>query len=776
MQRQIILITCAAFLIPEVLILTISELFFVKHIRERYDVLIEAEETRVSSVMFDMTFTAYNVCQDLTYDAGVISFFKRKTPASDSATLEKSLLIKAAKDRLPMLLSMTVYTDNSNIGSQGNIIHLDDLAGEDWYRKSDRGQWSSWIISDVRMNRVYTQPCLTLVQKINTLGADTEAYLVAVVSYDYMKNRLGTSGYSLMMTTGPEESFYATEHQNIGAVLPWHDFDGTTYARYHGLTGEGKNRKLTYLNAFTPFATKSKIYIQVIDPDAVHNIRVLQGTFIMITVLAIVMPFLMILIATGELDRRVSQLRNSMHRISLGDYEIMGQFSGDDELTDIFRDLKTTADNIREREKAYYQEIIQNQQLTNRQQQIEYKMLESQINPHYLYNTLEMIRMQALSHRDIAVGNSVLMGQDQRPRPAGPIAETDYDDGEDLPDERSSRKKKKTGGSKKKAPIIIIASIVAALVVALGICYALGMFGGKEIEAPDFSGLSVKEAEQLAEENDLKIKEGDPVFTDEVEAGLIVNQDPEAGTTIKTGSSITVFVSGGPGDGEVPDVVGQDEEEAQEEIESAGFKCKITTQASEKNAGTIISQDPAGGTQAEKGSTVNLVASDGSLARSTMPYLKGKTLAEAESALENANLKLAVKNDADLDALKASQQQTDAQFEDAARLDAVLLPQLRQAIGSNTRVSAELTKRIEQELAKQRGENNDTNSNGTSGELEGAVTDSKDSRKNDGGLTDEQKKQVEDLLKANQPSTDTNPSTNTQTDKGSRKPQTSKPW
>lgn len=409
MQRQIILITCAAFLIPEVLILTISELFFVKHIRERYDVLIEAEETRVSSVMFDMTFTAYNVCQDLTYDAGVISFFKRKTPASDSATLEKSLLIKAAKDRLPMLLSMTVYTDNSNIGSQGNIIHLDDLAGEDWYRKSDCGQWSSWIISDVRMNRVYTQPCLTLVQKINTLGADTEAYLVAVVSYDYMKNRLGTSGYSLMMTTGPEESFYATEHQNIGAVLPWHDFDGTTYARYHGLTGEGKNRKLTYLNAFTPFATKSKIYIQVIDPDAVHNIRVLQGTFIMITVLAIVMPFLMILIATGELDRRVSQLRNSMHRISLGDYEIMGQFSGDDELTDIFRDLKTTADNIREREKAYYQEIIQNQQLTNRQQQIEYKMLESQINPHYLYNTLEMIRMQALSHRDIAVGNSVLM-------------------------------------------------------------------------------------------------------------------------------------------------------------------------------------------------------------------------------------------------------------------------------------------------------------------------------------------------------------------------------
>ncbi|MBW3094300.1 cell surface protein [Bifidobacterium sp. 64T4] len=151
---------------------------------------------------------------------------------------------------------------------------------------------------------------------------------------------------------------------------------------------------------------------------------------------------------------------------------------------------------------------------------------------------------------------------------------------------------------------------------------------------------------------------------------------------------------------------------------------------------------------------------------------------QATSTL-NANLKLASKDDADLDALRASQQQADAQFEDAAKLDAVLLPQLREAIESNAKVSAELTKRIEQELVRQRGgsgDANDTNNNGTSGELEAGVTDSKDNRKNEGGLTDEQKKQVEDLLKANQQSTDTNPSTNTQTDKGSRKPQTSKPW
>ena len=245
------------------------------------------------------------------------------------------------------------------------------------------------------------------------------------------------------------------------------------------------------------------------------------------------------------------------------------------------------------------------------------------------------------------VGNSVLMGQDPRPRPvprpSGPIAETEYDDGDSyLPEDRSQRDNPREQEQKKKSkkPLIIGICVAAAIVIALIVCYMTGVFGGKEVDAPSFKGLTVTEAEELAKTYDLKIKEGDPVISEEVEAGIIVSQDPAAGTAVKTKSVITVFVSRGPGDGEVPDVVGQNEKDARSTLEAAGFKCKVTSQASEKTAGTILSQDPSGGTKAEKGSTINLVASDGSLSRATMPYLKGKTLSEAQTALNNANLKL----------------------------------------------------------------------------------------------------------------------------------------
>ena len=173
------------------------------------------------------------------------------------------------------------------------------------------------------------------------------------------------------------------------------------------------------------------------------------------------------------------------------------------------------------------------------------------------------------------VGDSVLVnGRNQNDR-RGPIAETDYDDGEDeYVDERDrNRKKNKKSMSKKKKRIIIIASAVAAaLVLFLIIGFATGLFGGKDIEAPDFKNMTLKEAKLAAKEYKLHIKKGDEVVSEDVEKGKIVSQDPEAGTTIKTGSTITVNISNGLGDGSVPDLRGKKQSELADYLEAAGFK------------------------------------------------------------------------------------------------------------------------------------------------------------------------------------------------------------
>ena len=133
------------------------------------------------------------------------------------------------------------------------------------------------------------------------------------------------------------------------------------------------------------------------------------------------------------------------------------------------------------------------------------------------------------------------------------------------------KKGKKPPMSKKKKIIIIASAVAAALLLFVVIGFATGLFGGKEIEAPDFKNMTLKEAKIAAKEYKIRIKKGDEVVSEEVEKGRIVSQDPDAGTTIKTGSTVTVNISKGLGDGSVPDLRGKKQSELADYLEAAGF-------------------------------------------------------------------------------------------------------------------------------------------------------------------------------------------------------------
>ena len=244
------------------------------------------------------------------------------------------------------------------------------------------------------------------------------------------------------------------------------------------------------------------------------------------------------------------------------------------------------------------------------------------------------------------VGNSVLMGgasagkETTKVRPQksnGPVAETDYDSGEEEYEEPEGRKKKAKKKKNTKRIILIAAIAAAVIAVLIGI---LALTGGEEIEAPDFKGMTMQQAQELADKMDIKVKEGDEVISDEVDKGLVVSQNPEAGSTIKTGSTVTLNISKGLGDGSVPDLTGKMKDELSDYLEAAGFKLgAVTTKASDEPEGTVLSQNPKAGSEVEKGTAIDVVVSDGSKAKATVPYLVGRSLDEAKGELAGAGLK-----------------------------------------------------------------------------------------------------------------------------------------
>jgi eukaryotic-like serine/threonine-protein kinase len=93
-------------------------------------------------------------------------------------------------------------------------------------------------------------------------------------------------------------------------------------------------------------------------------------------------------------------------------------------------------------------------------------------------------------------------------------------------------------------------------------------------------------------------------------SGQVVAESPTAGTTVRKGSKVQISVSLGPSatTTQVPNVVGQDQQTATNKLQGAGFQVQVITvpTSDPSQNGTVVDEEPAGGTRAPDGSTVTI--------------------------------------------------------------------------------------------------------------------------------------------------------------------------
>ncbi|HKY97309.1 MAG TPA: PASTA domain-containing protein [Gemmatimonadaceae bacterium] len=122
--------------------------------------------------------------------------------------------------------------------------------------------------------------------------------------------------------------------------------------------------------------------------------------------------------------------------------------------------------------------------------------------------------------------------------------------------------------------------------------------------------------------------------------GIVLEQDPPAGSVQKRGAEVTLVVSAGQANATVPEVRGVTQQQAQVAIENAGFTFgSISQQTSNEPRGAVIASDPPPGTTLDLPATVSITLSQGP-ASVQLPDLTGRTLADARSALEQLGLHL----------------------------------------------------------------------------------------------------------------------------------------
>jgi eukaryotic-like serine/threonine-protein kinase len=197
-----------------------------------------------------------------------------------------------------------------------------------------------------------------------------------------------------------------------------------------------------------------------------------------------------------------------------------------------------------------------------------------------------------------------------------------------------------------KTPLTVM-GIIVVIIVAFFIFLHVFTRHGQGFPVPDFTGLTKEEALAKATLSRLRYEVTDSVFIMTREPGIVIEQNPSAGTYVKPNRRVFVVVNAlNPKLVETPNVVGVTLRQAKSRLEMQGFRIGALHFKPDLAVNTVLEQRfqssrIAPGTLVPMGSRIDLLLGQGlANERTVLPRLVGLTYDEARNLLLYASLNM----------------------------------------------------------------------------------------------------------------------------------------
>ncbi|MCM1056084.1 MAG: sensor histidine kinase [Firmicutes bacterium] len=293
------------------------------------------------------------------------------------------------------IAGITVYTYNSTISSNEYFVYADAEVKKDaGYTETIRREGAPYWSYD--SDAITGKKCLKLSRVLYT--SDMERMGVVVIQMQNKRTELPIMErevdtlFVYNNTTVLHSNAGNADQAEILTLLSENDADSFS----DRVTYQGADYLLSFVKIKPAYCedfytiVSLRPYKEIVALAAATALGNLIPMFLCI---AIAMG--LILILSNSFSARVNIFKDEMHRAAAGNFDIADELAGKDEIAELHRDLKSMVQDIQGLMERVVQEQVQKEQLNTRQKEVEFKMLASQINPHFLYNTLETIRMQA---------------------------------------------------------------------------------------------------------------------------------------------------------------------------------------------------------------------------------------------------------------------------------------------------------------------------------------------------------------------------------------------
>lgn len=374
-----------------------------------YETQLSYKKNSVNTLILDITKNNYDFVNDLYNNRDLFDILESN---QDVNTLTNKVLdFKAISDfaNNPSVSDIKLYTFNENLDNIGNFKYIDEnTLKADWFNKAKNQSSAFYITKKEEIKGSFTND-LTFIQKLPIPNSSNFVVLEIKTSRNFLKSRLKDSYIDNYLSLD-NDYFYLDSNIDIDFLSKL-----SSDTSFSGIK-KINNSDVMFSNFnVTPYMSDDTINVVLIDKYGIAQTNYITRNTTLVILLVFIFTLCTIYIFIFKFNKRITILKDEVTHAINGDYLLDEKLDGKDELSDVFNDLQTIFLNVKQAEEEVYNAKLKEQQLINEQQKMEFKMLSSQINPHFLYNTLETIRMNALSSGNREIATSIrLLGKSMR--------------------------------------------------------------------------------------------------------------------------------------------------------------------------------------------------------------------------------------------------------------------------------------------------------------------------------------------------------------------------
>lgn len=303
--------------------------------------------------------------------------------------LEEALYeISVGKDRGKAV----IYTDNPGIVPGGYFNHLENIQNSVWYQEYAGNPAETRLIAyyeETYENDFQKKKVLSLIQRMDYYHKGQEPDLLKLdLDYSSIISDITNARYTSTVYVCSKEKILFSNDGKDGMSMPFRSL------------GEQERKKAGVHEQMRLQHTVWDIYVMDHSRTAIQVLldhRLLLGLLFLANVL---LPGIFVLGIRRSFSWRLRKLGEAFENEKEGTLVPITGAEGKDEIGSLMRSYNHMAERINELIQTVYKDRLREQEMDIARQKAELLALHSQINPHFLFNALESIRMHSILKKE----------------------------------------------------------------------------------------------------------------------------------------------------------------------------------------------------------------------------------------------------------------------------------------------------------------------------------------------------------------------------------------